>query len=468
MRVVIFISICLFGISIPSFSFAQQVTEQEQQNYLEALEQMQQNQVNDPQNRQQLPSTFSEQGDQRSLQQNSRQVPQQPNNSQQLDEVEQFDLEAELGEGKDIDDFMIDNPNEPETQEEINTLIDNYLRAQFGDIVYTESTSIGELKMMIRQPVLHTNENIQFIIIPQHIDESLDFEKADYTWKVRKGDEILKTVQDQGKLMFYFDFYNPGKYQVEAEVEFGDETKTSLMTFDVYDPLELSFTPETPGKGDAITVKADHNFVSDTQFQWTVDGTVVEQKKDQITFQEFKGYGRTYDIMVKAQGKDGTLQSLGKKKIRIQEPEIEFSVIDMNRNEPINFISQTRIDEPTSLRIRPKISHFPEDSYFNYYYRVNGKMVQDDNEILNFDIDPEHKYTIDLVVVDELTKVSARKSFTVNPDQNKDTQVALAAQISETGEQQSSNNIPGRYINLVILGLIGVLSFFLTRYGKLK
>lgn len=470
MRILYFLTICIWGIVMPHFVFAEQdvkqeLTEEQRQEYLQALEQIQENQTNSQpnteSNQQQIPSTFQNQASQRS--------PQQQNSAEQSEQSEKFDLEAELGAGKDIEDFMIDNPNEPETQQEINTLIDNYLKAQFGDVVYTESTSIGEIKMMIRQPVLHTNEMIQFIIIPQHIDESLDFEKADYTWNVRKGDEILKTVQDQGKLMFYFDFYEPGTYQVEAEVEFEDGTKkSSLMTFDVYDPLELSFTPETPGKGDPITVQADHNFSSDTRFQWTVDGKVVEEKKDEITFQEFKGYGREYNVEVKATGKDGSLQSLGKKIISIKAPKIDLSVIDMKREEPINFISQTRIDEPTSVRIRPKMFHFPEDAHLNYYYRVNGEIVHKD-EVFTFEVDPQQQYEVDLVVVDELSEVSARQTFTINPEQRKDSDVALAAQMSDMEKSSySSDPIPGRYINLGLLGAILLLSFFLSRYGKIK
>ncbi|MEX0597762.1 MAG: hypothetical protein WD512_14820 [Candidatus Paceibacterota bacterium] len=96
--------------------------------------------------------------------------------------------------------------NEPKTQDEANLLIDALIKQSFADSYYTDKSSTGEIKLVIKNKYLFTKQKIDFSTINYHIDKSFIFDRAEYTWRIKKGDKVVLELKDINKSSFFYDF----------------------------------------------------------------------------------------------------------------------------------------------------------------------------------------------------------------------------------------------------------------------
>lgn len=365
----------------------------------------------------------------------------------------------------DFEQFQVDIPdNQPQSQPEAIEVLRRYIANRFGNKVYRETQSVGDLEIMIRQQFLFTNQELEFIVIPYHINKDFNFDTAEYRWRVLRGDEEIFALSEVNKQLFYFDFFNAGTYQIEVEVTDGEETYQASIPFDVYDQTDLTVNPETPAAGDTITITADYAG-TEAKFQWKVDDTIVDNNSKELSFREYKGVGREYFVQLSILTPDGgrTLTA-GGVVIEIPSPRIRMTMMNAETQDRIAITSQTIIEEPMTVLIQAVSDYFNKDARLEYVYRVNGKVTPVEEEGLLLEIDPERQYQVDVFVRDTLQEGSfARRELTINPQGETETNDLQAS----IGTEISRSQLFERYLGLGILGVILVLGVFLSRNGRL-
>ncbi len=364
----------------------------------------------------------------------------------------------------DIDQFEVNVPDvEPQTQSEAITLLRNYIRQRFGNTIYSETQSTGDLELVIRQRFLFTNQDLEFILIPYHINQDFDFESAEYRWRVLQGDEEIYAVNEQNKQGFDFTFTDAGLYQVEVEVVSDQDSYRTNIPFSVYDKVELSVEPETPAAGDVITITPDYSG-TDAVFQWKVDDVPVRGNLKELTFTEYKGVGAEYFIQLSVLSADASRTlSAGGLILEIPSPRIRMTMINQETEERIAITSQTIIEEPITILIQSEADYFNRNARLEYVYRVNGAVTPASEDGLILDIDPNKKYEIDVIVRDILAENAlARRNLTINPQGE-----ASNNQTEGIGSERSQSEIAERYIGLgIFISIIG-LGIFVSKHGRL-
>jgi len=147
--------------------------------------------------------------------------------------------------------------NDPKTQDEANAIIDVYIKQIFADSYYTDKSSIGEIKLVIKNKYLYTKQKIDFATVNYHIDQNFRFEGAEYTWRIKKGDKVIIELKDINKSAFFYEFVESGTYQVEVAVNSAGNIKKGNIVLDIYNKLSLDYRPLNPGKGDNIAVSTE-------------------------------------------------------------------------------------------------------------------------------------------------------------------------------------------------------------------
>lgn len=355
--------------------------------------------------------------------------------------------------------------NDPKTQDEANALIDTYIKQSFADSYYTDKSSIGEIKLVIKNKYLYTKQKIDFATVNYHIDKNFRFDGAEYTWRIKKGDKVLMELKDINKSAFFYDFTESGTYQIEVSVNSSGVIKTGSINLDIYNKLSLDYRPLNPGKGDNITVSTDLP-VAQYAIEWKIDGQTVEQNNNKITFTENKGYNKNYVIQALARDRlSGYIKYYGSNTIEIKEPEIRVSLVNNKSNAPIDFSDEININEEMKLLISSDVLYVSQNAKLSYTYRINDKVKEGTGNSITLDIDPNQSYKVDIVVTDTSGKdASAIKSFIINKD--KTLNPALAANLSKGSRLDYFKN--DRYLGLGLLLVMGVMIMIMSNHSSLN
>ncbi len=350
--------------------------------------------------------------------------------------------------------------NDPRTQDEANTLIDNYIKQSFADSYYTEKSSVGEIKLVVKNKYLFTKQQIDFATINYHIDKSFVFDGAQYNWKIRKGDTIVFEANGIDKTGFFYTFPNSGTYAIEVMVNSNGVIKTGSISLDIFDKLSIDYRPLNPAKGDTISIATELP-ISQYAIEWKIDGNTVEQNNNKVTFTENKGYDQSYLIQAIARDRiTGYTRYYGITTIAIKQPEIRVSLVNNKSNTPIDYIDDLKIDEAIQLLISSDVDNIGQNAKLSYTYRVNDKVQDGSGNSLSLDIDPNQAYKIDIVVKDINGDANAIKSFTINKDK-----IPLDANIQTAGKLGFLRN--DRYMGLAVLGLVGLMILVMSRHSRL-
>ena len=355
--------------------------------------------------------------------------------------------------------------NDPKTQDEANALIDTYIKQSFADSYYTDKSSIGEIKLVIKNKYLYTKQKIDFSTVNYHIDKNFRFEGAEYTWRVKKGDKVLIELKDVNKSAFFYDFTESGTYQIEVSVNSSGVIKTGSINLDIYNKLSLDYRPLNPGKGDNITVSTDLP-VAQYAIEWKIDGQTVEQNNNKITFTENKGYNKNYVIQALARDRlSGYIKYYGSNTIEIKEPEIRVSLVNSKSNAPIDFSDEININEEMKLLISSDVLYSSQSSKLAYTYRINDKIQEGTGNSLVLDIDPNQYYKVDIVAVDKSKQnASAIKSFIINKD--KKSNPDLGANLAKASRLDYFKN--DRYLGLGLLSIMAVMIMVMSGHSQLN
>jgi hypothetical protein len=354
--------------------------------------------------------------------------------------------------------------NDPKTQEEANRLIDSLINKSFADSYYTDKSSIGEIKLVIKNKYLFTKQKIDFSTVNYHIDQNFKFEGAEYIWKIKKGDKIVMELKDINKSSFFYNFTESGTYQIEVSVNSAGVVKTGSISIDIYNKLSLDYRPLNPGKGDIITTATELP-VSQYAIEWKVDGETKETNNNKITFTENKGYKQNYFIEAIARDKlSGYTKYYGNTTINIQEPEIRISLVNNKNNAPIDFNEEININEPIQLLISSDVLNSSQDSKLAYTYRINDKLQDGSGNSVTLDIDPNQSYKIDIISRDTSEKdANAIKSFIINKDKISTPVDANLAKVSRLDYFKND-----RYLGIGLLSIILVMILVMSNHSSLN
>jgi hypothetical protein len=355
--------------------------------------------------------------------------------------------------------------NDPKTQEEANALIDAYIKQSFADSYYTDKSSIGEIKLVIKNKYLYTKQKIDFATVNYHIDKNFRFEGAEYTWRIKKGDKVIIELKDINKSAFFYEFIESGTYQIEVAVNSAGNIKTGNIVLDIYNKLSLDYRPLNPGKGDNISVSTDLP-VAQYAIEWKIDGETVEKNNNKITFSTYKGYKKNYVIQAIARDKlSGYIKYYGTTTIEIKEPEIRVSLVNNKNNAPIDYSDEININEAIKLLISSDVLYSSQSSKLAYTYRINDKIQEGTGNSLVLDIDPNQYYKVDIVAVDKSKQnVSAIKSFIINKD--KKSNPDLGANLAKASRLDYFKN--DRYLGLGLLSIMAVMIMVMSGHSQLN
>ncbi len=354
--------------------------------------------------------------------------------------------------------------NDPKTQDEANALIDAYIKQSFADSYYTDKSSTGEIKLVIKNKYLFTRQKIDFATVNYHIDKSFRFDGAEYTWRIKRGDKVIIELKDINKSAFFYDFTESGTYQIEVAVNSSGVIKTGSIVLDIYNKLSLDYRPLNPGKGDIITATTELP-ISQYAIEWKVDGETVETNNNKITFTENKGYKQSYFIEAIARDRlSGYIKYYGNNTIEIKEPEIRVSLVNNKNNSPIDFSEEINISESIQLLISSDVLNSSQNAKLSYTYRINDKVQEGNSNSLVLDIDPNQSYKVDIVVKDANGKdAPAIKSFIINKDK---TSTPVDANLAKASRLDYFKN--DRYLGLGILSIMGVMIIVMSNHSKLN
>ena len=353
---------------------------------------------------------------------------------------------------------------DPQTQEEANALIDMYIKQNFGDSYYTEKSSTGEIKLVVKNKYLFTKQQIDFATINYHIDKSFIFDNAQYTWKITQGDKPVFEITNN-RPNFFYNFNQSGNYTITVSVNSNGVVKTGTITLDIFDKVSLDYRPLNPGKGDVITVATELP-ISQYTIEWKIDGQSVPSTGNTITFTENKGYGQSYTIEAIAKDKNsGYTKYYGNATILIQEPQIRVSLVNAQDRTPIEFADEITISEAMQLLISSDIDNINQNAKLSYIYRINDIVQEGTGNSLMLDIDPSKSYKVDIVVKDMNGEGNATKSFIINKDKGASLPVD-ASLVSSTLDRFSFLN-NDRYRGLGALILISGIVFVMVKQSTL-
>lgn len=339
--------------------------------------------------------------------------------------------------------------NEPQTQQELISQLDVFLDLQFRGALYSESNSIGDLKMIIQDRFIKPNEEINFLVFEQHIDESYDFEGAEFTWTVKKGFTELFTLTEADKNTFFYTFDEVGTYGVDVVVRFPDGRElSSLITFTVLEPLTIDYQPFDIGAGDQISLFTERS-IPNSEYRWIVDDTEVNTNSSEFTFQEFKGQGTVYDVQLYVRNlSTSQLTHFGAVEVKVGVPEAWIYLTDIERGVEIDYAEAVRIGKEVNLSIQIEPRGFGDDP-LEYRFRVNDQNLETDSNEVELFISPEEEYRIEVLVRNSDSSKFSVKSFVINQT---DPQDALQANVNNFWAE-----VRGRYLSLgVFLSIVGI------------
>jgi hypothetical protein len=353
---------------------------------------------------------------------------------------------------------------EPTTQEEANILIDALIKESFADSYYTDKSSTGEIKLVVKNKYLFTRQRIDFSTINYHIDKSFIFDGAEYTWRIKKGDKVIIELKDINKSNFFYEFIESGTYQIEASINSAGVVKTGSISLDIYNKLSLDYRPLNPGKSDTITITTELP-ASQYAVEWKVDGETRETNNNRLTFTETKGYKKSYFVEAIARDRlSGYIKYYGNTTIEIKEPEIRVSLVNNKNNSPIDFSEEINITEPIQLLISSDVLHSSQNAKLAYTYRVNDKVQDGNSNSITLDIDPNQSYKVDILVLDTNGKdAPATKSFIINKDK---ITPPIDANITQAGRLDYFKN--DRYLGLGLLSIMIVMIMVMSSHSALN
>lgn len=360
---------------------------------------------------------------------------------------------------------LIDSINtDPKTQDEANALIDAYIKQSFANSYYTDKSSTGEIKLVIKNKYLFTKQKIDFATVNYHIDNNFRFDGAEYTWRIKKGDKVIIEVKDINKASFFYEFIESGTYQVEVILNSAGTIKTGSISLDIYNKLSLDYRPLNPGKSDIINISTE---LPSSQYaiEWKVDGKTVETNNNKITFTENKGYKQNYFIEAIARDRlSGYIKYYGNTIIEIKEPEIRVSLVNNKSNSPIDFSDELNISEAMQLLISSDVLNSSQNAKLAYTYRINDKVQEGTGNSLVLDIDPSQSYKVDIVVKDTNAKdIASIKSFIINKDKVSTPVDANLAKVSRLDYFKND-----RYLGLGLLLIMGVMIMVMSNHSQLN
>lgn len=353
---------------------------------------------------------------------------------------------------------------DPKTQDEANALIDAYIKQSFANSYYTDKSSTGEIKLVIKNKYLFTKQKIDFATVNYHIDNNFRFDGAEYTWRIKKGDKVIIEVKDINKASFFYEFIESGTYQVEVILNSAGTIKTGSISLDIYNKLSLDYRPLNPGKSDIINISTE---LPSSQYaiEWKVDGKTVETNNNKITFTENKGYKQNYFIEAIARDRlSGYIKYYGNTIIEIKEPEIRVSLVNNKSNSPIDFSDELNISEAIQLLISSDVLNSSQNAKLAYTYRINDKVQEGTGNSLVLDIDPSQSYKVDIVVKDTNAKdIASIKSFIINKDKVSTPVDANLAKVSRLDYFKND-----RYLGLGLLLIMGVMIMVMSNHSQLN
>lgn len=348
--------------------------------------------------------------------------------------------------------------NEPQTQQELIEQLDVFLQLQFGGQLFNESTSVGDLKMVIQDRFITPKKEINFLIFEQHVDDSYNFSEAEYTWTVQKGFTELFTYTEAGKNTFFYTFPEAGSYGVDVVARFPDGRElSSLMTFVVLDSLTIDYEPFDIGAGDEITIVTERD-VPNSMYRWVVDDTEVNTTEPRFTFREYKGQGSTYEVKlyVRNQTTDKLTHS-GEITLQVGEPEAWIYLTDIDRGVEIEYADAIRINQESNLLLQVEPRGFGDDS-LEYLFRVNGEEVQSDSGEIELPVDPDNEYKVEVLVRNQDSSKFSVRQFVINQITQED--------VLQANSQEFWEEIRGRYLSLGIFLSILVIGIIWIRIAN--
>jgi len=359
----------------------------------------------------------------------------------------------------------LDTTNEEfQTQEELNLFIDEYLKESvYKDTFYTDSESIGDVKILIKNKYLFLNEPIDISIFKISLDPTLDFDKAKYTFSITQGDKILETKENLDTPEFQYTFRELGKYQIRVKVTFPNgQIREGFIPIEMIDEISLDYTPLSPAAGDKIEVTVPYIDKKDDIIDWTVNGEPVDIIGNKLEFLENKGVGSEY--IIQAIVKDsitGISKYYGKSTISIKSPVLR---VDVNNLSDINLpldINNLSLNNETELEFISNISNINSNTKLNYVYRVNEETITGQNEKFKLKVDPNKFYRVYITVTDSNRTLFLDKTILINKNLE-------ALDTEENSELENKNPFLDRYLGLVVLGFVGIGGFYMSKYAIIK
>lgn len=351
------------------------------------------------------------------------------------------------------------------SQEELNTFIDEYLKDSiYKDTLYTDTESIGDIKILIKNKYLFLNEPIDIEIFKINLDQSLSFDKAKYTFTITQGDKILESKENLDTSKFQYTFTQLGKYQIKVRVTFDNgKTKEGFIPIEMVDKISLDYTPLSPASGDKIEVTVPYIDKKDDIIEWTVNGEKVDLIGNKLEFLENKGVGSEY--IIRAIIKDSltkVTKYYGQANITINKPVLKVDANNLSDNNLPLDVNNLKISTESEIEFVSNVNNVSTNTKLTYIYRVNEDIIKGNKEKFTLKVDPNKFYKIYITVIDANKTLFLDKTILINKN--------LEDLESEILEDKSQKNNPfwDRYIGLVVLILVGAGGIYMSKHSIIK
>jgi len=360
-----------------------------------------------------------------------------------------------LNRGQNIQEQLLKNP---EDQKGLNEIIDAYVKQAYGELFYTKTSSKGEMKILLQNKRLYQGNTLNFALVQEHVNESLDFKNASYTWTVKRGNDVVKSSNGSDKPVFQSTPKNTGPYTVHVKVHFSNNTtKTGRFPIDVYERTNIDYRPLNPGKGDSINLRPARK-IKGQRIIWKLDGEVFAKNTYTPSFKEFKGHGSSYDVEVIFKDKNtDKITYYAETTINVQKPRVNLQGYNPQTDRSYTLKDSLTLDSSQELAVQARARSFPKGKSLTYIFRVDDNIKQKGAQSeFKMQINPRKKYALNVTVQAGENGEIAQQNVTINPGQSAD---VLSASVSE--KVPNWPNFPYRDF-FVLVSIVG-LGVVLTR-----
>jgi hypothetical protein len=329
--------------------------------------------------------------------------------------LESTTAEDEKAQGEAWDYFQNNVLPYAKEQSQVNMLIDQYIDLKWKDQIYTDTKSVGDLKMIVRNKYIYPDEKVIFTLVKYLVNKSpLIFQDAKFSWTIKQGDTEIFRLKDSDKLLFYYDFEKIGNYSVEAVVKLknGEEYRSNI-DIEVVPRVNIVYTPTNPKANEKITFTSDL-FVPGDSIEWYVDGTLVEKDKTKAAIQGLKGVGAKYVVEYVCRRPDKRLRYYGKVDVYVDSPSVRLVIHNERDSKYIDFQDQITIPDKIDLLIKAETRFFSPTDDLEYFFRVNNQIIDADGAEARIKVEPDQSYRVLVYARSKKTGEQAYEDFSIN------------------------------------------------------